>query len=144
MSCGGCCPGDNGGGSIYLTGGVWNLNLSGINSGSYSPIGSYKFDNTSGLGNGFLVQDASRILKNLYVKIDRDGGKGQSLQISITKNNVLQLLSVTFSHGDPLLKFDLVNTVAVVQGDIIRVEVTRTTGGAGDITEYVLWSFQAI
>jgi hypothetical protein len=73
-------------------------------------------------------------LRNLAVSHNSNGGNGANVTYTVVVNGVLTALTATLATGAIGVAFDLINTVAVAQGDLVTVQAAKAAPiGAGNI-----------
>jgi hypothetical protein len=77
-------------------------------------------------------------LRNMFVRHNAPGGNGNPVTYTVMKNGVATLLTVSGNSGVIGQASDLVNTVAVVQGDRIAVRITKPLAIGGGAVRSVI------
>ena len=78
------------------------------------------------------------LLRNMFVRHNRPSGDGVSVDYTVTKNGVAQTLTVTLATGAIDQASDLVHSVVVAQGDLIRVRAVKSTNIADGTIEVIV------
>jgi hypothetical protein len=77
-------------------------------------------------------------IRNLFVRHNAAAGNGNPVTYTVMKNGVATLLTVSGNTGVVGQASDLVNTVAVVQGDRIAVRITKAAAIGGGAVRSVI------
>jgi hypothetical protein len=145
MGCGCCCPGGDGGGSapIYLAGYVDGLVFFDIPETFYFfPNDAVAYSNVLSSGT-YVIGDAARTAQKLVCKIQDVGGGFAPVFIHLTLmvNNVATALAVTFNARLPLLLTDMIDTVPLVQGDMLGIRIQQSGLNS---CNWIAWSLELV